>query len=251
MRRVGVVVPAKNEEASIAVCLRALLASADALAQARPEIEVRIVCVADDCADATERIARDLAAEDARVRVLAVEFGTVGRTRRAGCEEILGWAGRDPQRLWMATTDADSLVPPAWLRWQVETAEEGWDLLVGTVVPDERGVPGEQGPPAELIARWHELHDLTDGHACVFGANLGFRASAYLAAGGFAPLSSGEDVRLVEDIAATGARVARLDGERVLTSARRHGRVLDGFSTYLRDLETESAQTAAQAPASS
>ena len=73
------------------------------------------------------------------------------------------------------------------------------------------------------------------------GANLGFRASAYLAAGGFPALPTAEDRALVAELAAAGARVLRTRALPVTTSARREARAPHGFSRHLAELDAATA----------
>jgi len=78
-------------------------------------------------------------------------------------------------------------------------------------------------------------------HSHVHGANLGIRASAYLAAGGFMPLRTAEDHALVAAAARAGCSVLRADDFTVQTSARRQARAPLGFSHLLRTLTPPSA----------
>jgi hypothetical protein len=55
----------------------------------------------------------------------------------------------------------------------------------------------------------------------VHGANLGFRASAYLKADGFSPLPTGEDHALVAALTTAGSRVLFTSALTVTTSAPR------------------------------
>ena len=68
------------------------------------------------------------------------------------------------------------------------------------------------------------------------GANLGIRASAYRAAGGFQPLPTAEDHALIAAATAAGCRVLRAADVTVETSARRQARAPRGFSHVLRAL---------------
>jgi cellulose synthase/poly-beta-1,6-N-acetylglucosamine synthase-like glycosyltransferase len=73
----------------------------------------------------------------------------------------------------------------------------------------------------------------------VHGANLGFRAAAYLRAGGFPDVATGEDRALVTALTATGSRVQYTRALTVTTSARRDARAPDGFGHYLAKLDAE------------
>src|SRR6185312_2937931 len=115
----------------------------------------------------------------------------------------------------------------------LSAARSGADALVGSVVPllydlDE----------ARRTA-WLASHSpgSTLGH--VHGANLGVRADAYRAAGGFAALAEDEDVSLVEHLRAAGARIAHTEHEPVTTSSRLNGRVAGGYARYLTELVTQ------------
>jgi hypothetical protein len=112
----------------------------------------------------------------------------------------------------------------------VAAARRGTDLVLGTVLP------GPELSPA-VRARWLARHHLRDGHPHVHGANLGIRASAYLALGGWQPLATGEDADLAQRAAAAGyLSISRTAAIPVVTSVRRAGRAPRGFSNYLRAL---------------
>ena len=129
----------------------------------------------------------------------------------------------DPASVWLATTDADTLVPAHWLRQQVRHASQGWDAIVGTIqVADWSGYP--PGTRSLFRERYEGVEAGAGQHGHVHGANLGFRASAYLAAGGFPDLPTAEDHALVAALTAGGSRVLRTRGLPVTTSARRESR---------------------------
>ena len=220
----GVVIPARNEERLLPRCLDAVVA-AERLA-ARGGLTVRVLVVLDRCVDGSARVAR-LAGAD----TLHTTYGVVGAARAAGAAEVLGdWvtAGVDPGSAWLACTDADSIVPERWLVRQAELAGRGIDCVAGTVEP--------LGLPEALHAAWHRRHRLADGHGYVHGANLGVRARAYLAAGGFEPVRAHEDVALVERLRRAGYRCLATDSIRVGSSGRLRSRVEDGFAAYLARL---------------
>jgi glycosyltransferase involved in cell wall biosynthesis len=231
---VGVVVPAHDEEELLPACLAALGEAAAVATAGRPGLRVRIVVAADACTDATPAVARHAAA-----LVVAVHAENVGTARAAGIEALLrpgapGWDGPPPapQRLWLATTDADSVVPAGWLARQLDHADAGWEAVVGTVaVADWTG--HRDGAVREFARRYGRW---CGWHPHVHGANLGFTARAYRAAGGFPALPTGEDRALVKALQASGRRVLRSAAERVVTSARVRYRAPAGFGHDLATL---------------
>ena len=84
------------------------------------------------------------------------------------------------------------------------------------------------------LVRTPEVRDQR-GDAAV-GANLGFTAGAYRAAGGFPPLRTGEDRALVATLRAQGRRVLRTPLVTVVTSARATYRAPAGFGHDLTTL---------------
>ena len=116
--------------------------------------------------------------------MLDIGARSVGAARAAGVAEVLRRTGPlHPASVWLATTDADTLVPPCWLTRQLRYAEGGWDAVVGTVtVTDWRQYPAAVPP---LFQERYRTGGATHPH--VHGANLGFSAAAYLAAGGWRP----------------------------------------------------------------
>ena len=189
---------------------------------------MHLLVVADSCTDRTVAVARAGGA-----RVIGVGARNVGAARATGMMELLRMmAGQDPAAVWLATTDADTVVPPGWLRRQLGYADQGWDVVLGTVtVADWSEHP--QHTPAAFTARYSFGGE---PHPHVHGANLGIRASAYLAAGGFRALRTAEDHALVAAAASAGCSVLQARDITVQTSARRQARAPDGFSHLLRTL---------------
>jgi Glycosyl transferase family 2 len=224
----GIVVPAHDEEELLPSCLAALREAIDAAVTALPGIRVRTVVAADTCSDRTADLARLAGA-------LVVEVGArnVGVARAAGMREILR-RGRRPAgtRMWLATTDADSIVPPHWLSEQLRYADQGWEAVVGTVT-----VADWTDHPPDVASEFTRRYGAWRGsHPHVHGANLGFSAQAYLAAGGFLPLRTAEDHALVSAMQAQGRRVLRTPDLRVVTSARARYRAPGGFGYRLTTL---------------
>lgn len=223
VRAVGVVVPARNEEQLLPDAVAALHVAARAARSSG--VTVDLLVVADACTDGTAEAARS-----AGSRVLAVEERSVGAARAAGARDVLRRLGQVPaDQVWLASTDADSRVPPHWLTGQLELAAEGADLVLGTVEVDDWSLH----PPA-VARRWRAAYQGGDGHRHVHGANVGARADAYLDVGGFAAVERDEDVALAA--ALSHRRLVRTGRLPVVTSARRVGRAPGGFAAHLAGL---------------
>lgn len=223
VEEVVVVIPAHDEQQLVGACLDAVSVAVER-AESDAAIRCRVVMVLDDCTDDTAEIV----AGYRFVQVLEVERRNVGAAREHGVRWALGRSS-DVAGLWIANTDADSAVPSHWITHQVELARAGADVIVGSVRPF-----GEELSPAQYAA-WLRRETADPARIHVHGANLGVRADAYLATGGFDPHPEHEDVMLVERMIAAGFSVTATDGCRVDTSARLHGRTPGGFAAHLRD----------------
>ena len=221
------VVPAHDEQDLLPVCLASLRRAARPLRG----LGVHLVVVADRCRDRTAEAARRGGAA-----VVTIDAQRAGAARAAGIREVLRRTSHlDPAEVWLATTDADSIVPPCWLREQARYANRGWDAVAGTIrVADWSG----RHPGARSLFR-RRYGRGTGPHPHVHGANLGFRAAAYLRAGGFPDVTTGEDRALVAALDAAGSRVLRTRALIVVTSARREARAPHGFGDYLAGLDAE------------
>ena len=231
IRSVGVIVPAHNEQDLLPACLASLRRAARALRG----MPVHLVVVADACRDRTGQVARRggrRGRHDQRPRAS-------GAARAAGAREVLRRTRHlDPADVWLATTDADTLVP-ALLAAPAGTLrrpglgrgrrhDRGGRLVRPTGRDRDRcsasGTRPEPGrTPTCTAPTWASA------------------ASAYLAAGGFPGLPTGEDHALVAALTVTGSRVLRTRALPVITSARRESRAPGGFGDYLGQLDSASA----------
>ena len=193
---------------------------------ARTRLREVVVCVAlDRCSDGSARIARRHG-----VSTVVLEAGAVGAARAAATARGLDLVSPLPlPRIWTAHTDADSVVPPHWLIHQLDLAAAGAGLVIGTVRPRFDDLDEER------VHAWRQTHVDGEANGHVHGANLGIRADVLRGAGGFPPLATHEDVRVVERARAAGAVEIASDGAWVLTSGRTVGRAPDGYARYLRD----------------
>jgi hypothetical protein len=224
---VAVVVPSRDEEDLLPACLDSVAAAVAELRDTDPLVRTRVVVVLDACQDRSAQVV------DRRDGVVALTTlaGCVGVARSRGVQAAAQWAAAIGSRsLWLASTDADSVVPRHWLTSQVGWAADGLGLVVGTVEPR----PGDLSPAA--LSAWHQRHTTADGHAHVHGANLGFTLDGYRSAGGFPLLPVHEDVGLVTAMRDAGVPSLATGAVPVVTSGRRRGRAPDGFAHYLGGL---------------
>ena len=232
------VVPARDEQERIGACLAGI--GRAAAHPALTGIGVHLVVVLDDCRDSTgEWAARALAAKAATSlahSIVTASVRNVGRARAIGAAEALIRIGAvDPEAVWLATTDADSVVPADWLAHHLELRRLGADGCAGTVIVDSWG-DHPASFQAAFDAQYRPDGRLDYGHPHVHGTSLGVSMAAYLDAGGFAPLATGEDHALWQALARAGRRLVATPMAPVTTSGRRHGRSPAGFAGTLERL---------------
>ncbi len=160
-----------------------------------------------------------------------------GAARAIGLDLIVSSTALPLEELWLATTDADSRVPPDWLIGHADWWEDGWDAVAGTVVVDD-WLP-EQSRTAALFA--HGYGGSRDDHPHVHGANLAVSGTAYGQVDGFPRLALAEDHALVAALTRCGLRVGRPGGLPVTTSGRRDPRAEEGFGAHLLALSKKEA----------
>lgn len=231
VQRIGVVVPARDEAPRLERCLLAIDRAATAVG--RP---VAVVLVLDSCTDDSAARAAELALS-VPFAVLTVGHAAAGATRAAGADWLVDRLGSTGT--WLATTDADSAVPPNWLAEQVRHAERGAAVVAGTVA-----VHDWEDRPVWVRHRAEQEYALTlagSDHGHVHGANLGIAADWYRQVGGFAPVGCDEDVLLVAAARAAGATIAWTTDIAVITSARSDARAPGGFAAYLDRLNVDEA----------
>ncbi|MHB8241969.1 MAG: glucosyl-3-phosphoglycerate synthase [Solirubrobacteraceae bacterium] len=242
--RAVVVVPARDEEARIAACLRALADQEDV-----DERAYEVIVVLDGCRDATAEVVAEVAAGEPRLALHAIELPTaqgVGRARRHGmdlaCGRLLEVGRADGL---IASTDADSLVAGNWLACQLEMVRSGVRAIGGLIQLDPiearalspaalqerdrhsvermRAVSAHEGAQVGARAEHHQFS----------GASLGLTVEAYRACGGLPVRAALEDEALELELRARGIPIHRSRSVRVMTSARRDGRAPRGLA---RDL---------------
>ena len=152
IRALDVVVPVHDEETQLGACLRALARSARHPLLAG--IDVRLAGRPRRLLRPQRRGRRGGAARGPR-RHAGRMPGAVGRRRRGVGAEALRRAasGCAPEQVWVATTDADTRVPPDWLVRHVRAADGGADALAGVVeVADWHEQPAHV---RQVFERWY------------------------------------------------------------------------------------------------
>ncbi len=214
---ITVIVPARNEEASIGPCVDSILATD------YPAAKLDVIVVDDDSADRTAAVVRarmagalavagggaenDEIEGDGRLRLVQIPENR--RRQRAhkkrAIEKAIGHARGEV----ILTTDADCLVPAGWPRAMAAQFE-------GPEVAFVSGpVRYSVEPGAGLFARFQAL-DFFGLMICgaggigsgrpnlANGANVGYRRDAFLALGGFSGIdhvTSGDDELLMQKVA--------------------------------------------------
>ncbi len=222
MRALAVVIPAHDEEALIGRCLASVTRAVSLARESQPDLDIAVVVVLDACGDTTATQVR-------RWPVEAVEIAArrVGTARRIGVAHAVTRLTAGADDTWIAMTDADTVVPPNWITHQLDLADAGVDLVLGTVRPDFADLS------ARHVAYWRATHHRGRPPGNVHGANLGVRASTYARAGGIPDLAEHEDVALVRAARTLGARERASDVHEVETSGRFTGRTPAGYAAFL------------------
>jgi glycosyltransferase involved in cell wall biosynthesis len=227
IRHVAVVIPARDEAETID-------ATIDSVEHARkrlpPGVSSTCVVVVDASSDATGAVIerrtppRSDGGRSTSTIVVRTAHGCVGAARSVGCRMALAGSLHRPRHVWLAHTDADTVVPGYWLEAQLDLAERDVTAIAGTV--DLGGDVDDS-----LRSRFAAAYDVSpDGtHRHVHGANMGTRGDVYLLAGGWRRLHTGED----HDLWARLGQVTTCLSSTAIavrTSARTVGRAPAGFA---------------------
>ena len=225
----AVLVPARNEEHLLPRCLESLFEARSRVCAEGSHVTCDVVVAIDSSTDRTHEIARRLLPGEFG-SIISTSAGLVGYARSLAAEVALHRYAGPRERCWLANTDADCIVPAHWLEQQLELAEQKLQAVAGIVDVDtfaEHSLHVEE----RFRATYKVFPDGT--HLHVHGANLGVRADAYLKAGGWGGLGSGEDHDLWQRLVETGCSRLSTHRLRVVTSGRRVGRAPHGFAEAL------------------
>lgn len=253
---VAVTVPARDEQDHIESCLRSIRRALDQLS---PRITTAVTIVLDRCSDRTpERVGKLL---DGWPQALALRVAAVGG-RRAGSAagpepaHIVAGSGvgavRDlgirhalarlapqpPSAIWLLSTDADTTVPPDWALAHLARADAGACGVAGLA---ELADVATLSPDAQRRYQDIVVAGLDgESHRHIYAANLGVRADAYAAVGGFPHEGVGEEHGLWHRLRSAGYPLTAPTTVRVRTSPRTRGRADGGLADLLRTLHSTS-----------
>ncbi|MDQ3227230.1 MAG: glycosyltransferase [Chloroflexota bacterium] len=252
-----VIVPARDEAVSITATLQALHEQVALDGRPCDRKRYEIIVLANNCRDATAEIARAFSRSHPTLHLHVVEralpeaVATIGAVRRLlmdeACRRLLE---RGRRRGIIASTDADTIVAPTWLAAIEAEMRRGADVVGGRIIAREERGDDENAEPS---SRLYHLRDVAYGHLIAeleslldpdpadpwprhhqhFGANLAMTAETYERAGGLPAVPELEDMAFHDALRRIDARIRHSPSVRVITSARRMGRVAVGLSTQL------------------
>jgi glycosyltransferase involved in cell wall biosynthesis len=225
---VSIIIPARNEAASLGACLKSLTAQTG--------VAFEIIVVDDDSADRTREIAQSFAG----VRVIVPEPLPEDWT---GKNHALVAGAKEARAKWLLFTDADTVhLPGSLARVLDEAKEQRADLLsyspeqVVVTVAERAVMPVIF---AELAAQYplHKVREQSSGIAAANGQYILVRRAAYDAVGGHAAVATAilEDVALARLFRNAGQRVHfRYGGDAVRTRMYRNWALLrEGWTKNL------------------
>ena len=226
---VSVLVPARDEAANIAACLRSLLA------QDYPAFEVRVLD--DGSTDETAAIVRALAAGDDRLTLLTGQPLLPGWAGKGfACHQLAGAARGDI----LLFTDADTRHAPEMIRAVAGAVAGGADVV--TTFPEQEigGWAEALAVPMMLFTVWAFLpvgrvwSDPSPQFTAANGQLLAFTRAAYMTVGGHAAVRDSvlEDMGLAQRAKRLGLKLRLADGTGTTRTRmyRSSGEVWRGFS---------------------
>ena len=253
--QVSVIIPAKNEAGNLPATLAALAAQIDWRGEPLPRGSFEVLVLANNCADATAAVVRQLASQYPQLVVYAAELrlpaaqAHVGRARGLLMDEACARLAqvRRPAGI-IASTDADTRVAPTWLAAVQAEVAAGADAVGGRILTEAiepgllplRRIQVRDTAYRLLCARLEDLLDPNPNdpwprHYQHFGASLAVTARAYRQTGGLPNVRFLEDEALCQALRRHDLTVRHSPKVSVLTSARRQGRVEVGLSWQLRE----------------
>ena len=258
--RAIVVVPARNEETSLANTLEALRLQVTRGGTALNPDLYEVILLLNNCTDGSAAVAELYALNYPQFRlhvaacVLDPELAHVGTARRmlmdVACDRLEQLPARVAEdSLAILSTDADTLVSPDWIASNLEEIECGAEVVGGVIhlFPEDLELLDEGTRLAYendrafqvRVARLESLLDPDPAdpwprHLEHFGASLACTPEIYRTSGGLPAVKPLEDVAFVDALRKVGARIRHSPKVHIHTSARLEGRAEVGLSGQLR-----------------
>lgn len=198
---ISVVIPTFNEEENIAQCLVSLSH------QTLPRNEYEIIVVDGGSKDST----REIAAKYADL-VFVQKSKKVGGARNDGVRAAKGDI--------IATTDADCILPPGWLkRIADDFRDPAVAQLYGPVYPIEEGIRNKFS--LFLANTFSRIGYYSQTFYYTLGCNTAFRKEAFMKVGGYRCIDAGDDLEIAMRLKDAGT--VKFDGKlKVGFSMRRY-----------------------------
>lgn len=252
---VCVIVPVRNEAATLTSTLDALAYQIDLQGQPFHRDRYEIVLLANNCTDESAAIAHQFAQchPDLNLhiveRTLPTQEAHIGRVRQMLMHEAyrrLKQIGRKGGII--ASTDGDSQVSPTWIAATLQEIACGADAVGGRILLDRAGLSqlepyarachlrevGYRSLIAELESYLDpDYYDRAPRHFQHYGASFAVTAEIYDRAGGLPLVRTPEDVALYRALLRVDARFRHSPSVRVTTSARPLGRTEIGLANQL------------------
>lgn len=260
--RAIVVVPARNEEAGLANTLDALRLQETTTGEKLPLEVYEVILLLNNCTDRSLAVAERYVLDHPEFRLrlidceLEAERAHVGTARRmlmdCACDRLEMLAGGRARAI--LSTDADTLVAPDWVAWNLAEIEGGAEVVGGVIHLFAEELAGlDEGTRAAyqadriFQARVAQLEAMLDPdpadpwprHLEHFGASLACTPEVYRLSGGVPPVKPLEDVAFIDALRKVGARIRHSTEVHIYTSARLNGRAEVGLSGQLRHWKRE------------
>ena len=201
--QVTAIVPARNEEASVAACIASLAA--------QPEI-VEIIAVNDQSSDRTAEILRDLAKNNSQLRVMDAPPPPPGWVGKNHAVSLGAERATSP---WLLFTDADAVLLDGAIAKALALASEKEAVLLSFSPEQDLQAWYEKVLIPFVYLRlaqrfsFDEVNDPSSGAAAANGQFLFIQREAYDAVGGHAAIHGAvlEDVALARRVKSAGFRI--------------------------------------------
>ncbi|MBD1843388.1 glycosyltransferase [Cyanobacteria bacterium FACHB-63] len=252
---VCVIVPVRNEAATLTATLSALANQIDLEGRPLQRDRYEIILLANNCSDTSVTIATQFARlhPDLNLHVvektLPLHEAHIGRVRQLLMDEAyrrLNKLGR--KRGIIASTDGDSQVSSTWIAATLQEIDYGADAVCGRILLDPVGLAhlapyarlchlrevGYRSLIAELESYLDpDPYDRAPRHFQHYGASFAVTAEIYDRAGGLPIVRTPEDVALYRALLRVNAQFRHSLKVRVVTSARQIGRTELGLANQL------------------